>query len=177
MMKMFLNKIKYLLSEYPAIVAAIIIYGYYLFTTISFFQKPDTTDLGFVDFIFQFDSLIFLWLIAYLFIKSQQVSRKYNEQKQATSVLVTEAEKSRIASNVLNEVVKQLQDRINNPLTIIATHSDYIRKKVNSNGDQEINRKLDVIDISLQRVHHAIQDVASYKSNSILEELQTKIKQ
>ena len=175
MMNRILKKIQYLLTNYPAIFAAILIYGYYLFTTLSLFQRSERSELGFADFILQYDSLIFLWVIAYLFIKTQQMAKKYQDQKQAEATILTEAEKSRIASNVLNGIIKQLQDRVNNPLTIIASHSDYIRGQLNDDN-ADIIKKLDHIDNSLHRVHTAIQDDAAYTLDSILSELQAKIK-
>ncbi len=174
-MKMIPKNIQYLFSKYPAIVAAILIYGYYLFTTLSLFQRSERSELGFIDFVLQYDSLIFLWVIAYLLIKTQQMAKQYQDQKQTEATILTEAEKSRIASNVLNGVIKQLQDRVNNPLTIIASHSDYIRRQLNGDNADIIN-KLNHIDNSLHRVHTAIQDVAAYTLDSILSELQAKIK-
>jgi len=103
------------------------------------------------------------------------MAKQYQDQKQTEATILTEAEKSRIASNVLNGVIKQLQDRVNNPLTIIASHSDYIRRQLNGDNADIIN-KLNHIDNSLHRVHTAIQDVAAYTLDSILSELQAKIK-
>lgn len=172
-MKKLLHYLHVLLVKYPVIVAAMIIYGYYLATTLNFFQRYEMTEMGFVDFIFQYDSLIFLWIIAYIFFRSENFRRESIKNKQTMRTYLTEAEKSKIASSVVSRVVKQLEDRVNNPLTVIAAYTDDIRHKIS--GDNELERKLDGIDSLLQRIHSSIKDISIYQTQFILEEIQTKI--
>lgn len=164
------------LKEYPAIGAGLLIYGYYLISTIFVFRKSETVELGMLDYFFQYDSLILLWIVAYLVIRSFTKESEYQKQKRNTLAILAEAERSEIAASVLNDVVHKMQDRINNPLTVIASHTDQIRKKMIDAYDEDVLRKLDHIDALLQKIHIAIKDTAAFKSQSLLEELQAKIK-
>jgi uncharacterized protein (UPF0297 family) len=172
-MKTVLHYLRTLLIKYPVVVAALIIYGYYLVTTLNLFQKSEMTEMGFIDFIFQYDSLIFLWIIAYIFIRSENFRQENIKNKQTMQFYLTETEKSKIASSIVSRVVRQLEDRVNNPLTVIAGYTDDIRNKVS--GDNELEKKLDQIDSLLQRIHSSIKDISIYQTQIILEEIQTKI--
>ncbi len=171
-MKTLILYLKIFLEKYPVIIAALIIYGYYLGTTLNFFQRSDVTEMRFVDFIFQYDSLIFLWIIAYIFIRAENLRREYLKDKQTMKSYLTEAEKSKIASGVVAGVIRQIEDRVNNPLTVIAAYTDEIRHKLS--GENEIEKKLDHIDLLLQRIHISIKDVSVYQTQTLLEDIQTK---
>jgi hypothetical protein len=172
-MKNVFKYLQTLLIKYPAIFAALIIYGYYLATTLNLFQRSEITDLRGVEFIFQYDSVIFLWIIAYIFIRSENLKRENIKNKQTMQFYLTETEKSKIASSVVSRVIKQLEDRVNNPLTVISAYTDDIRNKIL--GDNELEKKLDQIDLLLQRIHGSIKDISVYQTEIILEEIQTKI--
>jgi signal transduction histidine kinase len=157
-------------QRYPVIVATVAILGYYTTTALDLFSKSGKTHLTFMDFFVQFDSLIWMWLVAFVFIKLQQTKEKvYSEEREKLS-LQYQLDKSKIASSLLRDITKQLQDTINNPLAVISVTTEDIRKRFVS--DPEILRRLDQIDASMQRIHHAIKDIANYQSAKVLETLQ-----
>ena len=160
-------------QRYPVIVASVAIFGYYTTTALDLFNKSGKTHLTFMDFFLQFDSLIWMWLVAFIFIKLQQTKEKvYSEERDKLS-LQFQIDKSKIASTLLKDITKQLQDTINNPLAVISVTIEDIRKRFVA--DPEILRRLDQIDASMQRIHHAIKDVTNYQSAQVLETLQTEI--
>ena len=157
------------ISKYPIVFSVLGIYGYYLFTTLDFFKKSEVTHLTLIDFIFQYDSLIWMWLVVYVVSRSQALKQKYESAASNKTNIVTEVEKSAIASAVLQNVIHLLQDTINNPLAIIANTAEEVRKQVPS--DSHLNRQFDLIESSLQRIHNAIKDVEVYESTRLLEQL------
>ncbi|GJQ21905.1 MAG: hypothetical protein HBSIN02_22600 [Bacteroidia bacterium] len=154
-------------GRYPVVVAAVAIYGYYLTTTLDFFEKSHNTKFTFLDFILQFDSLFWMWITAFVFIKLQQSRENQFQEERRRLAMQTHLEKSALASSILKDITAQLQDTINNPLAIIRLSTEEMREKVKKDGD--LTRKLDQIDASLRRIHNAIKDVAMYESTRILD--------
>lgn len=169
MRKSMLSKLFEQLNKYPLVVGAIAIYGYYLTATVDFFKRSTHEQLSFLDLVLQFDSLIWMWLVAYVFVKLQQAKEKSANEERNRIVAETKIQKATIASNLLSEITAQLQDTINNPLAIIRVSTDEIRKEFVANP--EIIRRLDQIDSSLRRIHDAIKDVTVFQSTQLLEQL------
>ncbi|HWP83416.1 MAG TPA: hypothetical protein VNN76_12275 [Bacteroidota bacterium] len=162
-----------LLRQYPVVVAGLLIYAYYLATTMNFFSRSVSSHLSFLDFVLQFDSLIWMWITAFVFIKLQQVRDKHAKEEQTRTMMETQIEKSAIASSLLKDITMQLQDTINNPLAIIGAMTDEIRRKYVVDAD--VVRRLDQIDASLQRIHNAIKDIAVFQTEQLLHSLQQNI--
>ena len=169
MVKRAWKKLVQWISKYPIVFSVLGIYGYYLFTTLDFFKKSEVKHLTLIDFIFQYDSLIWMWLVVYVVSRAQTLKQKYESAVSNKPNLITEVEKSAIASTVLRSVIHLLQDTINNPLAIIANTAEEVRKQVPS--DSHLNRQFDLIESSLQRIHNAIKDVEVYESTQLLEQL------
>ncbi len=170
----FFEKIKRVILKYPALFAAFAIYGYYLISTIFIFRRAEAESVGFVDYIFQYDSLFFLWTVAYILIRSQNFRNESRMQKEQSDSVISEVERARIASSVLLSLVDQIEDRINNPLTVIASYTEDIRKRFAD--DYELTKKLDHIDALLQRIHNSVKDVSMYQSQNLLNNLHFKLK-
>jgi signal transduction histidine kinase len=160
--------------KYPAVIVGIGIFGYYLTTALDLFKKSGKIPLTPIDFILHFDSLIWMWIAAFVFIKLQKTKEKVYGEEIEKLVMQHQIEKSKIASTILNQITKQLQDTINNPLAIIGVMTEDIRKRFIA--EPEVMRRLDQIDASLQRIHNAIKDVANYQAVQVLELLQTDIR-
>ncbi|MEK6570102.1 MAG: hypothetical protein AABZ61_01930 [Bacteroidota bacterium] len=159
------------IGSHPVVLAAIAIFGYYLTTALDLFRKVGKTHFTLMDFVLQFDSLIWMWVAAFVFIKLQKTKEKYHDEERQKLVMQLRIEKSKIASALLKEITKQLQDTINNPLAVISVMTEDIRKRFVAEPD--VMRRLDQIDASLQRIHNAIKDVANYQAAQVLELLQT----
>lgn len=156
-------------NRYPVVFAAIAIYGYYLTTTLDFFKKSHGANFTFLDFVLQFDSLIWMWIAALVFVKFQQVKEQRLMEQQGRLVMQAHLEKSAVANAILQEITTHLQDAINNPLAIIKLTTEDVRRRVAANPD--VIRGMDQIDASSRRIHNAIKDVTMYESTRILEML------
>lgn len=167
------NKTLQWINRYPLVFSVLGIYGYYLFTTLNFFKKSEVAHLTFWDFVLQYDSLIWMWLVVYVVSRAQSLKQKYETKGVSKQQLLSEVEKSAVASAVLHDVIRQLQDTINNPLAIIGSLTEEMRKK-NSSGTQ-LSRQFDQIEASLQRIHNAIKDVEVYESTQLLENLHKQV--
>jgi large-conductance mechanosensitive channel len=157
---------KKLAEKYPVILAAIVIYLYYLLTSFNFFKHHNDKQ-SLLDYVMQFDSLFFLWLAAAAFLQVQKM-RKSNEQEQEQRRNVERVlDRQQIYGTLIKDITMLLQDNVNNPLAIISVTTQEIRKRFES--DREILRWLDRIDGAMQRIHNTIRDLQAYEAQKILE--------
>ena len=161
------KKIVSFVDKYSILVAAVVIYGYYLITSIDLI-KNNGGQRGFLEYLLQFDSLILLWVIAAVFIQLQKYRKQRKEEDEYRRKIQSEFERQRLHLQVLDEVTALLQDNVNNPLAVISVTSYSIRRKFE--GDEEILGWLDRIDASLQRIHTTINDIKAYQTQKIVEE-------
>ncbi len=174
MVKNVWKKILYWINKYPIVFSALGIYAYYLFTTFNLFKKSASAHLSLSDFILQYDSLFWMWLVVYVVSRAQAIKQKYESGESNKKQILSEVEKSSIASVVLHNVIRLLQDTINNPLAIIGSTVDEIRKR--NSSDPSLSRQFDQIEASLQRIHNAIKDVQVYESTELLEQLHKQVR-
>lgn len=161
------------INRYPLVFSVLSIYGYYFFTTVNFFKKSEVAHLNLFDFILQYDSLIWMWLVVYVVSRAQTLKQKYESDTANRIHVLSEIEKSAVASGVLQSVIRHLQDTINNPLAIIGSMTEELRK--HSSSDPRISRQFDQIEESLHRIHNAIKDVEVYESTQLLEQLHKQV--
>ncbi|HCV43102.1 MAG TPA: hypothetical protein DGH68_06430 [Bacteroidetes bacterium] len=155
------------LEKYFILVAAVVIYSYYLLTSINLIENS-STKRGFLDYLLQFDSLILMWVIAAVFIQLQKYRREKKEEQDYRQKIQFEFDRQRIHLQLLDEITSLLQDNVNNPLAVISITSHTIRRKFEN--DDEILGWLDRIDASLQRVHATINDIKAYQTQKIVKQ-------
>lgn len=169
-----LSKIKKIFEKYPVVVAALIIYFYYLLTSYDFFANFKEKQ-SFLDYVLQFDSLIFLWLAIAAYFQL----RKYKQDHFNEAIKRLEIEKhlevQKIHAKVINEITELLQDSVNNPLAVISLGTKEIRKKFEA--DPEIIAWLDRIDSAMKRIHNTIRDIQLYETQKLLEETNPHIQE
>lgn len=158
--------IKNLVLKYPVIVAGIVIYAYYLFTTVDLFGQPGGKRT-FWEYIVQFDSLIFLWIASAALIQLQIAKKSQKQEEEGRRSVERLLDRQEVVGSLLKDIMMLLQDNVNNPLAIISTTTQEIRKKFND--DPEIMRWLDRIDGAMVRIHHTIRDLESYESRKLIE--------
>jgi len=156
-----------ILERYSILVAAVVIYSYYLLTSIDLIQDSETKK-GFLDYLLQFDSLILMWVVAAVVIQLQKYRKERKEEEDYRRKIQTEFDRQRIHLQVLDEVTSLLQDNVNNPLAIISITTHTIRRKFEA--DEEILGWLDRIDASMQRIHATINDIKAYQTQKIVQE-------
>jgi signal transduction histidine kinase len=114
-----------------------------------------------------------MWLVVYLLSRAQTMKQKYESDDTTKKQILSDVEKSSVASVVLHNVIRLLQDAINNPLAIIGSTAEEIRKR--SPSDPYLSRQFEQINASLQRIHNAIKDVQVYESTELLEQLHRQV--
>lgn len=173
MVKNIWKKLLYWINKYPIVFSVMGIYAYYLFTTLNFFKKSAVAHLSLFDFILQYDSLIWMWLVVYVVARAQAMKQKYESDESNKKQILSEVEKSSVASVVLHNVIRLLQDTINNPLAVIGSTIEELRK--HNSSDPHLSRQFDQIEASLQRIHNAIKNVQVYESTELLEQLHKQV--
>jgi signal transduction histidine kinase len=167
-MKKLWSGIRQFLEKYIILVAAVVIYAYYLFTSLNLIEHGDSKK-GFLDYVLQFDSLILMWVIAVVYVQLQKYRKEKSEEEDYRKKVQSEFERQRIHLQLLDEITGLLQDNVNNPLAVISITSHTIRRKFEA--DDEILGWLDRIDSSLQRVHTTINDIKAYQTQKIVQKI------
>ena len=98
MVKSLWKKILLWVNTYPIVFSIVGIYAYYLFTTLNFYKKSEVAHLSLFDFILQYDSLIWMWLVVYVVSRAQTMKQKYESDESSRKQILSEVEKSSIAS-------------------------------------------------------------------------------
>ena len=160
------RKIWNFIEAYPVVIAALVIYVYYLFTTVNFFHHEGEKK-SFIDYFLQFDSLFFLWLAAAAIIQLQRVRKSFKKEEIQRREVERVLDRQQIYSGLVQDITSLLQDNVNNPLAIISVTTQEIRRKFES--DTEIIRWLDRIDGAMKRIHNTIRDLQAYEAQKLMD--------
>lgn len=166
MWKKIYNPVKNIVVKYPVVVAGIVIYLYYLATTVDLLGHGGARR-SFWEYIVQYDSLIFLWIASAALIQLQSAKKAQKKEEESRRNVERMLDRQEIYGTLLKDIMMLLQDNVNNPLAIISTTTQEIRRKLN--GDPEITRWLDRIDGAMIRIHHTIRDLEAYESRKLLD--------
>jgi hypothetical protein len=162
-----LRRLVSFLDKYSILVAAVIIYGYYLLTSIELIKRPAVKHT-FLDYLFQFDSLIFMWVIAAIIMQLQKYRRQRAEDLEYRKKVESEFERQRVHLRMLDDITKTLHETMNNPLATISISSHTIRRKHES--DRELVSWLDRIDTSLKAIHNSIAEMKASQTEKIVQQ-------
>ena len=153
-------------EKYPVILAAVVIYLYYLLTSFDFF-KHHAEKQTLLDYVMQFDSLFFLWLAAAAFLQLQKMRKSAEKEQDQRRTVERVLDRQQIYGSLIQDITMLLQDNVNNPLAIISVTTQEIRRRFES--DTEILRWLDRIEGAMQRIHNTIRDLQAYEAQKLLE--------
>ena len=148
------------------LVAAFVIYSYYLLTSIDIITHPGQK-AGLLGYIFQFDTLIVLWILAAVVVQLQKYRRKLKEEEDFKKSIIQEHEREKVQLRLLDEITRDLNDTINNPLAIISVSTDSLREKFSS--DKEVADYLDRIEAAMKRIREVIGDFKVYQTMKIVQ--------
>ena len=162
------------IEKYPVIVAAIVIYLYYLLTSFNLFRHQEQKQT-LLDYVMDFDSLFFLWLAAAALIQVQKMRKSYKNEQDRRHTIERVLDRQQIYSQLVNDITLLLQDNVNNPLAIIAVTTQEIRRKFEK--DAEIIRWLDRIEGAMQRIHNTIRDLQAYESQKLIDSSNEALKE
>jgi len=153
-------------EKYPVLVSAVVIYIYYLLTSINFFQHAKEKQ-SILDYVMEWDSLFFLWIAAAALLQVQKFRKAHKEEVQSRRQIERVLDKQQMYSQLVADISSMLQDNVNNPLAVISITTQEIRRRFEK--DPEIMRWLDRIDGAMQRIHHTVRDLQSYESQKLLD--------
>ena len=158
-----------ILEKYGLVLAGIVIFAYYLWSTIDLFASYKVQRDP-REFFFHFDSLILLWLLLFVGWKFYQQKKKEKDDRDRTRKIALEMERQKMRLDLLDEVTALLSDTINNPLALISVSAESIRTKFST--DRDVLTFLDVIDGALKRMRELLTDFQTYHMKKIVKSFQ-----
>jgi signal transduction histidine kinase len=160
------RKIFPFLEKNSILVAAFVIYSYYLLTSIDIITHPGQK-AGLLGYIFQFDTLIVLWILAAVVVQLQKYRRKLKEEEDFKKSIIQEHEREKVQLRLLDEITRDLNDTVNNPLAIISVSTGSLREKFSN--DKEVAGYLNRIEGAMNRIREVIGDFKTYQTKKIVQ--------
>lgn len=154
-----------IVERYPVIISGIVIYFYYLLASVNYFvhAKEKTT---FLDYMLQFDSLLWMWLAAAAWLQVQRYRQRQMEETAQKKMYEFEIQLQQVQNDLLNDITHVLQDSINNPLAIISLKTQEIRRKFEA--DAELMQLLETIERAMKRIEQTIRDLKGYEAQKMM---------
>jgi hypothetical protein len=161
----FSPKLVTFFDKYSIVVGALFIYGYYLFVSLDLFSAVQTKT-GLLDLVFQFDSLLLMWGLVYLLVHLQRYHKAKREEEERQKKLLLELERQRLELSTLDEITEVLNDKINNPLSIISISTGSIRERLQA--DNELVNDIDRMESALRRVQEVMVSLQTYQTKKVM---------
>jgi signal transduction histidine kinase len=155
-------------ARYPAVLSGYIIYLYFFFATLDFYQDVKAKAPGHIFGYFQnFDALIWMWLLAVALVKIIEYRTKVQEHLRKELEHQQQLELKQTQLNTMHEVIRALQHDINNPLTIILA---YLRRAEKAAaGSEEVQKNLTEIKIGAERIAKSLSDFAKARAYATID--------
>jgi len=152
-------------EKYSMVLGVLFIYGYYLFTSLDLFTQHKAKT-GFLDLFFQFDSLLLMWGVVYLVVQLQKYRKERREEEDRQRALRAALEHQMLQLASLDKISDTLNDRINNPLSIISLSVSSLREKTSS--DSDLAQDVETIEGSLKRIQEVMMNIQAYHTKKIM---------
>jgi signal transduction histidine kinase len=165
-MKKIFKAISDFVLKYPAILASYFIYGYYFISTMDFYVKFKNRHFGATDALKHFDTLLWMWLLAYALVKVIELRERLHQKEKEMLEKQHDIDLKETQIQTLHEVIMTLKHEINNPLAIILGYTRLLRKQVK---DTEANKKIDEIENASQRINHALKEFSAAQVYEVTE--------
>jgi len=155
-------------AQYPAVLSGYIIYLYFFFATLEFYQDVKTKAPGHIFGYFQnFDALLWMWLLAVALVKIIEYRSKVQEHTRREMMQRQELELKQTQLNTMHEVIRALQHDINNPLTIILA---YLRRAEKAAaGAEEVQKNLAEVKLGAERIAKSLSDFAKARAYATID--------
>ncbi len=121
--------------KYPAVLSGYIIYLYFFFATMDFYQNVKDESHSAIDLFQNFDALLWMWLLSYALVKIIDYRAKLLQREKEELIRRREIDLKETQLNTLHEVVRALQHDINNPLTIIFAYARKAERSATENPE------------------------------------------
>ena len=166
--------VKNLVERYPIIVAAVVIYLYYLTMSVDFF-KHHAEKHSLLDYVLEFDSLFFLWVAIAAILQMYTMRKAHKKDEEQHRDMERALDRQQIRKQVVDDFTLLLQDNVNNPLAVISVSSQEMRRKYE--GDTETVRNLERIEGAVYRITSTMRDLQLYEAQRIVDTPQESLKQ
>ena len=154
-----------ILDRYGIVFAGLLIFAYYLWSAIDLFESSQPKR-GFQGYLFQFDTLIVLWLLLVVAAKMLEYRKKQRAEVERNRQIAIEHEKQKMRLDLLDEVTTHLSDAINNPLSVISLSAGSLRERFSA--DLNVTAFLDRIEGALRRLKEVLVDFQRYQAKRIM---------
>ncbi len=163
--KQSIQSLKDFCIRYPAVLSGYILYSCLFITTIDFFLdvKDPTRGLHPFDLVKQFDSLLWMWLLALSLVKIIEFRTRLHEQEKAELRRQQELQVQKTQLTTLLEVIRGLQHEINNPLTIVMV---YLQKMERMSITNELRQTIATVRVGTQRIASILRRYSEAQSYS-----------
>ena len=108
-----------------------------------------------------------LWIVAAVVVQLQKYRRGLKEEEEFKKSIIQEHERERVQLHLLDEITRDLNDTISNPLSIISVSTDSLREKFTN--DKEVADYLDRIEAAMKRIRDVISDFKTYQTKKIVQ--------
>ncbi len=163
----FLRAIRDFFVAYPAVLSGYIMYMYFFFTTMKYYQDFKEKSLGFSDIYQSFDALFWMWLLALALVKVIQFRESLNKEQHRRALSEQELIQQRSQLETMQEVTRALQHEINNPLTIILAYTTKAQRR--AKDDPEMSKYLSETKTATERIIQALKDYSTSRSYHSIE--------
>jgi signal transduction histidine kinase len=160
-------------EKYPIVVAAVVIYLYYLTMSVDFF-KHRAEKHSLLDYILEFDSLFFLWVAIAAILQMYTMRRAHKKDAEARRDMERALDRQQIRKQLVDDFTLLLQDHVNNPLAVISMSSQEMRRKYE--GDIETSRNLERIESAVYRITSTMRDLQLYEAQKVIDTPQESLK-
>lgn len=172
-MKALFKKAYSFTSENPLLLIGVIIYGYYLSVTVNYYDRATHGPVSFVDLLFQFDSLIWMWIASYIYMKLRGSERKRQEAEREGMVVRYETEKAEASYKAVQEFAKRLDGKFS-PLLASIERSTVVLKTSLAHIPDTMNAIRD-IETAAGELRTTAERTALEETRQLLEGLQVSL--
>ncbi len=154
--------------RHPALFSAVIIYLYYLFTTLDLFKRVKQGIVSISDIFTHFDSLLWIWGLSYLFVKLVNLQEQRHKEEKQRLEMIKQYETQIAKLKALKDFTFSLRDLIYNPLTIIMSASARIERRFPYDG--ETLRDVRAIEQGCRRIEKLLMEVKEFEEKLVIGE-------
>ncbi|MDH4069178.1 MAG: hypothetical protein OEV30_02020 [Ignavibacteria bacterium] len=156
---------KLVLDKYTILVGAILIYAYYLVLALDLFERHEQKR-ELLSLFLQFDSLILMWGVIFVLVQLKKIKQVKKDGEEKQKALLASFQRQHLQLASLDDISEMLNDRINNPLTVISLCAGSLRKRTGRNDD--MGDEIDKIEGGLKRVQEVMMGIQSYHTKKIV---------
>ena len=159
-------KSKNYVERYPIVIGAIVIYVFYFITSLNLFEHAGEKR-SFLDFFFQYDSLIFIFLSLVAFLQVLKYRKAHKKEEERRREMERIIDRQKIYKQIVNDVTMLLQDSVNNPLAVISVTTQELRRRFTN--DDDMIRWIGRIETSIARINDTMRGLRGYEAEKMLE--------